>query len=431
MKASEPDSVQVREIVEKCLQAVLPAGKALPQEDEDWLESDIVDSMGHVEVLLCIESAMGLPSLFAKAADAAPTTTRSAVAIAHKALSSQVESSIERSENRHSGMKSIRGPAGITGWAVALGSERVTSDKIEEAFSLSKGTLANRAGIDSVCRASPDEDEVSLAKIAAQRALQLAGVSAQSADWIIGTSETHLCIPSFAASLHTGLLASSTCRALDVGGACVGLLNCFAVADALFSDPDVECILVASADVHSHILAPGKVPGEFAGLFGDGASAFVLRRSIREEDAAPYSIRTSIGSCSGAFSSALRVRLTAGASITLDFDGEALARAAVDRLERIIKDLETISGMKRDAVSAIALHQPNPRLVETLLRRTGLPADKVPHVAKVCGNLGSSTCGVALSMALDVHARKLRSERGPIMVASVGPGMLWAGAILS
>jgi hypothetical protein len=35
-----------------------------------------------------------------------------------------------------------------------------------------------------------------------------------------------------------------------------------------------------------------------------------------------------------------------------------------------------------------------------------------------------------LSMALDKHRGKLRSERGPIFIAAVAPGMLWAGAVL-
>jgi len=431
MKAVDADSVRIREIVEKCLQAALPVGKGLPKEDEDWLESDTVDSMGHVEVLLCIESAMGLPNLFAQVGDAPPTTTRSAIEIVQKALPGEAKSATEKGRKHLSQERSTGGSAGIVGWAAALGSERVTSDKIEEAFNLSKGTLANRAGIDSVSLASSDENEVLLAKVAANRALQMAGVSAQSPNWIIGTSETFLAFPSFAASLHTALLASSTCQVLDIGGACVGLLNCFAVAAALLADPHVDCILIASADVHSHILAQGKVTGEFAGLFGDGASAFVLRRPVEEKDAAPYLIRASIGSCSGTFSSVLQVRLAANASIALELDGEALARAAVDRMERIINDLERTSGVTREAVSAFALHQPNPRLLEILLRRARLPADKVPLVAKVSGNLGSSTCGVALSMALDVHAKKPRSERGPIMIASVGPGMLWAGTILN
>lgn len=431
MAVADPDSARIREIVEGCLRAVLPAGIRLPGLDEDWIETDSLDSMGHVEVLLSIESAVHFPNLFAQGSETPPTTIRAATEAVQKALSQRSESPMEKGKKRASFERNVDGPGRLVGWGIALGSERVTGNKIEEEFNLSAGTLSTRAGIDSISRASRDENEITLAKIAAERALQMAGVSAEGANWIIGTSETFLGFPSFAASLHTALLASSICQVLDIGGACVGLLNCFAVAAALLADPRVDSILIVSADVHSHILAPGKVPGEFAGLFGDGASAFVLRRPIGEKDATPYSISASIGSCNGTFSSVLQVRLAANASIALDFDGEPLARAAVDRMERIISDLERTSGVRRDAVSAFAIHQPNPRLVETLLRRAGIPADKVPLVAKVYGNLGSSTCGVALSMALDVHAKKLRSERGPIMIASVGPGMLWAGTMLA
>ena len=430
MRAAKADSIRLREIIEKCLQRVLPAGKGLPVEDEDWIESDTLDSMAHVDVLLCIERALGLPDLFAQVGEAPPTTTRGTIEAVQKALRSQPKDIVEKGGKRVSGERSSHEGGAIFGWGAALGSERFTIDKIEEAFNLRKGTLANRAGIDSVCRASQDQNEIVLAKIAAQQALQVAGISAQSANWIIGTSETFLGFPSFAATLHTVLLASNNRHVLDIGGACIGLLNCFAVADALFANPDVDCVLIASSDVHSHILTPGNVPGEFGGLFGDGASAFVLRRSTKGNDLAPYAVRASIGSCTGTFSSTLRVRLGANASIDLEFDGEALARAAVDRMERIISDLEGICGVTRDVVSAFALHQPNPRLVEILIRRARLSPDKVPLVAKECGNLGSSTCGVALSMALDVNAKKPRSGRGPILVASVGPGMLWAGAIL-
>jgi 3-oxoacyl-[acyl-carrier-protein] synthase III len=430
MGAADPDSVRIREIVERCLRGVLPAGTLLPGEDEDWIESDLLDSMGHVEVLLAIESAVNLPNLFAQVSATPPVTIRAATEAVQKALSLQSEGDMEKRGTSSSLGRSTDGLGRLIGWGMALGSERVTSNKIEEEFNLSVGTLSTRAGIDSVSRASGDENEILLAKVAAERALKMAGVSAQSANWIIGTSETFLGFPSFAVSIHTTLLASSTCQVLDIGGACVGLLNSLAVANALFGDPRIGCILIVSADVHSRLLAPGKVRGEFGGLFGDGASAFVLRRSMGERDSAPCSIRVSIGGCSGTFSSALQVRPGAAGAVAVDFEGEALARAAVDRMERIISDLETATGVMREHASAFALHQPNPRLVETLIRRAKLPSEKVPLVAKTWGNLGSSTCGVALNMAMDDHAKKPRGERGPIFAASVGPGMLWAGAIL-
>ncbi len=321
----------------------------------------------------------------------------------------------------------------IAGWGAALGSERISIERVEQEFALPAGKLSQGAGIEAIRRVSAKEDEVSLAYAAAQQALAVAGLSADRLDWILATSETRVGVPSLGASLHSALLASNTCAVLDIGGACAGVVNCLMVADALFAAGKAQGILIASADVHSRLLAPGRVPGEFGGLFGDGASAFVMRRADSTAvtaDAAPYRMLASMGSCVGMYASALEVRPGAEGAIELQFDGEALARAAVDRMGRILSDLESASGRSRDTASAFALHQPNPRIVEMFLQRARLPAEKVPVVIKTAGNLGSSTCGLALSTALEEHARKPRSRRGPIFVAALGPGLLWAGAVL-
>ena len=430
MGAPEDDVVRIREMVEKCLRLVLPLGSSLPTHDEDWIESGLLDSMAHVEVLLCLENAANCPNAFNRIGSAPITTIRSAIEAIRSVASSAAEGQSQRTERDTIRIHRTDRQAGILGWGIALGTKQVSVDQVEHEFDLPKGNLKARAGIESVCRVAENQDEVSLATIAARKALQMAGISQQSVDWIIGTSETFLCFPSLAASLHTALLATSTCRVLDVGGACVGLLNCFAVANALFANGRVDCILIVSSDVHSRFLSPGRVDGEFGGLFGDAASAFVLLRHVGAGDALPYSIAADIAGCTGTFSSVLRIRLGVDGTIILNFEGDALAHAAIDRIDRVISDLETISGKSRHEASAFAIHQPNPRLVDIFLRRMKLPHEKVPVVARLYGNLGASTCGVALSMALDNHAIKPRSERGPIFVVSVGPGMLWVGTVL-
>jgi 3-oxoacyl-[acyl-carrier-protein] synthase-3 len=427
MSGPAENRARIREIVEKCLRAVLREDAEFPGDDVDWVESGLLDSMTHVEVLLCIEKAAGATDLTVLAGGTPPATIRSAVEALERAPLRPLQGEPGIAGARNS---ATQGSGGIAGWGHALGSQHVPIDQIEREFDLPSGKLSKRAGMERVRRVSPDEDEISLARAASDAALRMAEVSSQELDCIVATSETLQGFPSLAASLHSALLAPGTSNALDVGGACVGLLNCLVVANALFADGRVGCILVASADVHSRLLVPGRVPGEFGGLFGDGASAFVLRRAQVTGDVAPYSMRTHLGSCAGTFSSALRIRPGAEASIVLNFDGEALAQAALDRLERIISDLETSSGLSRERASAFAIHQPNPRLVDIFLRRARLPADSLPLVAKSSGNLGSSTCGVALSMALEKYGKKPRSERGPIFVAAVGPGMLWGGAVL-
>ncbi len=318
----------------------------------------------------------------------------------------------------------------IAGWGASLGSERVEVDAIEQEYSLASGTLRDRAGIESVARASAAENELSLAASAAEEALRAACLGIGEIDWLIATSETFVGFPSFGSLLHTRLLARPTCGALDVGGACIGLLNALSVANSLLRGGNARRVLITTAEVHSRRLGPGCVAGEFGGLFGDGASSFVLSRAARGRNGSHYRVRDFQFGCSGSFSSALAVGMSADGQVALEFRGEALARAALARLEKIISTLELRTGFSRRAASSFATHQPNPRIIEMLARQANLPLEKFPIVARTFGNLGSSTCGVALSLALSEHARKSADQRGPIFLAAVGPGMLWGGGVL-
>jgi len=419
---------QIRVMVEGCLRAVLPPEAAMPEDDQDWVESGLLDSMAHVEVLVSLERAANMPDLFQRAGVDPPTTIRTAMAALEKVLHLPApdRTTARASQHRHGD----ESEAALAGWGAALGSQRVAIGQVEREFGLPAGKLSQGAGLEAICRVSDKEDEISLARAAAQQALQVAGVSEESLDWILATSETLVGVPSLGASLHSALLAPPGCAVLDVGGACAGVVNCLMVADALFAAGKANCVLIASADVHSRLLAPGRVPGEFGGLFGDGASAFLLRRLDQAPDAAPYRLRNGVGGCAGTFASALTVSPGLEGALSLHFEGEALARAAMERMAVILSDLETASGRSRDTASAFVIHQPNPRIVEIFLRQAELPPEKIPVIARTSGNLGSSTCGVALTQALAEHSSKPRGQRGPIFIAAVGPGLLWAGALL-
>jgi 3-oxoacyl-[acyl-carrier-protein] synthase III len=425
MVPPEKERAFARDLVLRCLRSELPAGATLPNDTADWAENGL-DSMACVAVQSCIARAINSPGLFDSVTRTRGLTIQAAVEAIERVLLSR--SNIEESTKKV--RRDEKGAAAIPGWGVALGSDIVSSAAVEREFGLATGTLSERAGIETVSRATRTEDELSLAVSAGHQALRRADVSVQNLNCIIGTSETFLAFPSFAASVHTNLLAPISCRSLDVGGGCAGLANSLAIADALIQAGQADLILIVSADVHSRLLLPNKVRGEFAGLFGDGACAFLLCRSDVEANGAPFAVLATTGGCTGAYFSALQVRPLAGGSLSLTFEGEALALAAVHQMEQIINDLEISSGRSRHAACAFALHQPNPRLLEVLVRQANLAPAKVPLVAKTRGNLGSSTCGVALGMALEEHSAKPRAERGPIFVAAVAPGMLWSGLVL-
>jgi 3-oxoacyl-[acyl-carrier-protein] synthase-3 len=313
----------------------------------------------------------------------------------------------------------------IAGSGAVQGSLKMASEDVDRAFGMPAGKLRRRAGIESLAYVAKDENELSLGVGAAQEALRTAGTSAGALDWIVATSETHHNYPSLAAQVHASLLAQENCAALDVGGGCLGLLNALAVAQSLIACGQARAVAVVSADVHSRTLTPGRVAGDFGGLFGDGASAFLLRATRDEDEATNYTLGEFFFGCAGQYANAVCVSDDKDGRLTLQFDGDALSRAAISRMEKVIAAVERRSGIARTEAGAFATHQPNPRLMTLVAKQCGLPESLFPAVARSSGNLGSSTCGTALHLALTAAARQRQGK--PIFLASLGPGLLFGG----
>src|SRR6266403_2289578 len=315
--------------------------------------------------------------------------------------------------------------------ASALGSRIIAAEEVDRAFGMPVGKLRGRAGITSLAYAADGENELVLGARAAEEALRAASCSVQQLDWIVATSETHHNYPPLSAQLHSRLLARENCAALDVGGACLGLLNALAVAQSLIGSGQAKNILVVTADVHSRTLTPGRVAGEFGGLFGDGASAFILRSAAGGDSREFYRLGEFIFGCAGQYAAAIQVSDSKDGGLGVQFDGEALSRAAITRMEKVLASVEQRSGIPSGSVGGFATHQPNPRLVALLAKQCGVSPTLFPPVARISGNLGSSTCGAALHEALRSASKKPGGERRPIFVASLGPGLLFGGGWLT
>jgi len=316
----------------------------------------------------------------------------------------------------------------VVGSASAFGSRIVPSEDVDHAFGMPSGKLKTRAGIHSFAHAAKNEDEGSLGEEACRKALHDAHAHTENLDWIVAASETHHAYPSLSAILHGRLGLRENCNALDVGSGCLALLQAFAVAQALFLSGRARKILVATADVHSRTLGPGRAKGEFGGLFGDGASAFLL--SPKPRDAAKsiaYRLGEFFFGCASKYAEAIAVSDAGGGKLEVQFDGDALSRAAVSRMEKVIDEVEQRSGISRDAVGAFATHQPNPRLVTLLAKQIGVSAKHFPPIVATRGNLGSSMCGAALHDALHHAAAQPPDQRKPVFLASLGPGLLFGG----
>jgi 3-oxoacyl-[acyl-carrier-protein] synthase III len=422
------DEATARQIVVRAVQAQLSAEVPLPNDSTDLETLGLVDSMGWVEILVSIESHAGLGDFGQSWPEGRPRSIAELIASVQAATN---EAAQEEPADLGRRVETEATKTLLAGWGYKLGSNRKEIEVVERELDLAPGLLAKRAGIKSVRVAGNGEDEISLGRDAAQAALETAGIGAGNVDLLVATSATWLGVPSISPGLHNALLLRPDCVALDVGGACVGLLNALATADALLKTSAWKCALVVATEAHSRWQKLLRDYGEFAGLFGDGACAFVLKPGAEPSSAAGLHIGRFFWECDGSLSSLLRVGLSPNAIVELEIRGEPLGKAAIDGLLRILSRLETMTGRKIADADFFALHEPNPRLVRAVTAKIGAPPEKVAFISQTAGNLGSVTCGVGLCEGMTKLSGRVPGSRRPVIfMAAVGPGLVGAGTYL-
>lgn len=422
------DETGALEVVRKVVSREFQPGVPLPGDDEDLIKTGGIDSMGWVGVLSGIEEASRIRNFGASWPADRPQSVRALVETLREALANGPTPAAAGEGKEKAGSNLA---ASIMSWGYALGSCRVEAASIENELGLAPGTVSERAGILSVARADNAETEVTLGLQAAERALDMAKIEPEAVDVLVVTSATSLGFPSLAPLLHTRLLLRESCAALDVGGACVGVIYALAAAKGLLSTNRCHTALVVSAEVNGRRLSSPEVPGEFRGLFGDGACAFVLSSHNGLDGPAGSRLGDFVFGCSGAFASSLRITLQATGALEVDFKGEQLASAAVSTLSRVLDSLANLSGIPRSEVGCFAFHEPNPRLIGIFAQRANIPPERIARTTETSGNLGSATCGVNLCTALSrLAANRDDSRRRVIFIAAVGPGLLWGGTYL-
>ncbi|HXJ95974.1 MAG TPA: 3-oxoacyl-[acyl-carrier-protein] synthase III C-terminal domain-containing protein [Terriglobia bacterium] len=402
----------------------------LPGDQEDLSRAGLVDSMTRVNILLALEEVTGIPGLSTSWPDDRPFSVRELASHISEAAAGPRET-VRAEEVHANGNEAFE--VSVAGWGVSPGSTVVTAEDVDRECGFSPGFLRDRTGIESLRRAPNDESEISLAARAAQSALENAQLSPDDIDLLVAVSTTFLGFPSFAATLHAHLLLQESAGAIDVGGACSGVIYGLAAAKALLPAVNGRAALVVASEVNSRRLLGIDSPPEFRALFGDAACAFVLKlRAAGDGDARPGKrLRDFVWGCSSTFASALRLSWPSVGTPAVQFKGEQLAGAAITQLERVIDRLTVMAAIDLAEVDRFALHEPNPRVLALFCQKAGIPVEKVPQTSKTWGNLGSATCGVNLCKALsETDPMRERSRPATVLAAAVGPGLLWGGACI-
>lgn len=316
----------------------------------------------------------------------------------------------------------------ITGTGSFLPETRLTNEMLEQMVQTDDTWIVQHTGIRER-RIAVQMSALEIAYAAATRALQDAGKTAEEIDLIVACTVTpDSFTPSLSCSLQAELGATHA-FAFDLSAACSGFVYASDVADSFLRSGKAKCVLVVCAEILSHLI--DYTDRTVCCLFGDGAGAAVYEWSDNEDGILATYMRADGSKGNALLAKAFTPEHPLQEQRTeynhyLYMDGHTVfrftARAVPDAIDGVLKQ----AGMDMSQVDWIVPHQANARILDMVIRRYGLPKEKVFSNLEIVGNTSSASIPICLD---EMRQKKLLYHGQTAIFVGFGGGLTY-GAVL-
>ncbi|CFQ17605.1 3-oxoacyl-ACP synthase [Yersinia enterocolitica] len=292
---------------------------------------------------------------------------------------------------------------------------------LEKMVDTSDEWIVTRTGIRERRIAGPDETVATMGFHAAEKALEMAGVSKDQIGLIVvaTTSSSHA-FPSSACQIQQ-MLGIEDAASFDLAAACAGFTYALSVADQYVKSGAVKHALVIGSDTLSRALNP-EDRGTII-LFGDGAGAVVLGAS--EEPGILSTHLHADGSYGQLLALPYQDRQQQPAYVTMA--GNEVFKVAVTELAHIVDETLQANNLDRSALDWLVPHQANLRIISATAKKLGMGMDKVVITLDRHGN----TSAASVPAAFDEAVRDGRIQRGQlVLLEAFGGGFTWGSALV-
>jgi len=307
----------------------------------------------------------------------------------------------------------------------------ISNKDLERRMDTSDEWVRTRTGITQRYVLQSGESLVEVAAEASRKALDRAGLRPDALDAIIvGTVSSEYAFPSFACQLQN-ILGVNLIPAFDVAAACSGFVYALAVADSGLRAGMMTRALVVGADALSTMVDWGD--RRTAVLFGDGAGAAVM-----VSEPGPRGVLASLLRSSGEMWNLLSLRAT-GVRNSIDAEvkrasddalkmrGPELFKVAVKSMTEATREVVERAGVRLEDIDLIVPHQANVRIINAVVERLGLAAEKVFMNIDRYGNTSAASVPIALDEAFEagrIHDNDL------VLLNACGGGLTWGASLL-
>jgi 3-oxoacyl-[acyl-carrier-protein] synthase-3 len=316
----------------------------------------------------------------------------------------------------------------LIGTGSALPRNAVSNAELAERVDTSDEWIVERTGISNRHIAEADETTSSLATEAGRKAIEAAGIDAESIDLIVlATATPDQTFPASATIVQSRLGCRAGGIAFDVAAVCSGFLYAVGVADSMLRTGMARRALVIGAETFSRIL--DWEDRTTCVLFGDGAGAVVLETQEQVGET-PRGILATRLHADGAHNQLLFVDggpSTTGTVGKLRMKGREVFRHAVVNLAEVLREVIEEAGLSTSDIDWLVPHQANARILDATAKKLSLPPEKVVMTVGQHAN----TSAASVPLALDVAVRDGRIKQGDlVMLEAMGGGFTWGASLI-
>ena len=303
----------------------------------------------------------------------------------------------------------------------------VPNSEFEASIDTSDEWIRSRSGIERRHFAAEGETTSDMAAAAAQKALDMAGLTPDDIDAIVvATSTADLTFPS-AATMVQGKLGMTRGFAFDVQAVCAGFVFALANTNALIASGQAKRALVIGAETFSRIM--DWEDRTTSVLFGDGAGALILEAAEGKGTNADRGILATDLNSDGRHKDILYVDGGVSTNSTgyLRMQGKEVFRHAVEKLAQTAHAALEKVCLSGDDVDWIVPHQANLRIIKSTAQKMGVGLDRVVITVQDHGN----TSAASIPLALSVGVERGQIKQGDLLVTeAIGGGLAWGAVVL-
>lgn len=305
-----------------------------------------------------------------------------------------------------------------------------------EVFNNTVGILERRLGPDSLCASD-------MCQAAAEKLLAELGWEKESVDMLVFESVTgDYKTPPTSCLLQDRLGLSEDCFCVDIPMGCCGCMYAMNVAGNMLSHGDIRRALLLIGDTALRMGSmqdKSRVP-----LFGDMGTAIAL-----EYDPSAKPIMIDFHTQGSGYKALMtphggyRHPITKESFVQEDF-GNGIIRAPKDTLIdgmavftfAISKPAKTVASLldelhidKDNDIDYYLIHQANKLIVDRLVKKLKLPAEKVPYNLEEFGNTGGASVPGLMVTRLREQLQQEGNKR--LLCSSFGLGLSWGTMLLN